>query len=439
MNAVELIIRKREGQALDAEEIRWLIREYVRVRVPDYQMSAWLMAAFLRGLNSDELVALTDAMMHSGEVFDWSAIPGPKSDKHSTGGVGDKVSLILAPLAAACGLVVPMVAGRGLGHTGGTLDKLNSIPGFSVNPDRRRIATLLRRSGVVIAGQTADFVPADWRMYALRDVTGTVESIPLIAASIMSKKLAEGCESLVLDVKVGNGAFMTDRRRARELARTMIDIGTRMGRRVTALLTDMNQPTGRAVGNANEMREAIDCLHGKWPDDLRTVTLALTAEMLMMGGLAKTRDEADVLMQRALDSGTALEKLREIIENQGGDPRVVDRPSLLSLARKRDVIVAPRTGWLTAFDTRGIGLAAGVLGAGRQHKEDAIDYGVGLWLEAKIGDFVETGQPIFLVAHRGGRRWEEARRRLAQCFTIGNDKPRSPRTILERIGDSPRS
>jgi pyrimidine-nucleoside phosphorylase len=433
MRAVELIHAKREGKTLPPEAIRWLVVQYVAGRVPDYQMSAFLMAAFLRGLVAEELGALTDAMMHSGEIYDWRAIPGPKVDKHSTGGVGDKVSLMLAPLAAACGLVVPMVAGRGLGHTGGTIDKLEAIPGFNTGLDRRAIGTALRRVGAVITGQTDRFVPADKKLYALRDVTATVESIPLISASIMSKKLAEGCEGLVLDIKTGGGAFMERRADARALARTMIGIGRAMGRRVQAVLTDMSQPTGWAIGNANEVVEAIGCLRGIWPEDLKKITLAVTGRMLELGGVARDAREAAALMTKALESGAALEKFRAMLQTQGGDPRVVDDPRRLKLAPRRAAVAAPRAGWLATFDTRGIGLAACALGAGRQTKEDAIDPSVGLWARVKIGDRVEKGQPIFEAAYRNARAWEDVRRRLEGCFTITEAPVRPPRAILEII------
>jgi pyrimidine-nucleoside phosphorylase/thymidine phosphorylase len=437
MRAVDLIYAKRQGEELSTEAVGWLIDGYVRGRVPDYQMAAWLMAVFYRGLSGGELRALTDAIMRSGQTFDWSAIPGPKVDKHSTGGVGDKVSLILAPLAAACGLVVPMIAGRGLSHTGGTLDKLEAIPGFNVNLDRRQMERVLRRVGAAIAGQTDRFVPADKKLYALRDVTATVESIPLIAASIMSKKLAEGCESLVLDVKVGSGAFMTTRKRARELARTMIDIGRTMGRRVAALLTDMSQPTGRAVGNANEVIEAIECLKGQaWPRDLKTITLALTGRMLTLGGVARDAKQAGLLMSKALDSGAALEKLRAMVEAQGGDARVVDDPRRLKLAPREGVIVAPRAGWLARLDTREVGRAACVLGAGRQTKEDRIDPSVGLWMEAKIGDRIERGQPLFTARYRRESVWQDARRRLTGCFELREQPVVRSRAILETLEDA---
>jgi len=433
MRAVDLIHAKRQGERLDAEAIRWLIGEYVRDRIPDYQLAAWLMAVFFRGLDGDELAALTDAMLRSGEIFDWSGIEGVKADKHSTGGVGDKVSLALAPLAAACGLIVPMVSGRGLGHTGGTLDKLEAIPGFKVNLTRAQMRRQLARLGVAMMGQTDRFVPADKRLYALRDVTATVESVPLIAASIMSKKLAEGAEVLVLDIKVGSGAFMKTTREARLLGRKMIDIGRKMNRRVAALLTDMNQPLGRAVGHSNEVCEAIDLLRGGGPPDLKEVTWALTARMLTLAGLARDAAAARERLDAAVASGAALDRFRRLIEWQQGDPRVVDDARRLPWARREAVVPAPATGWLTRIDTRQIGLALAALGGGRRTKEDRIDYGVGIDVERRLGDRVERGEPLFRVHYRKQRDWETARRMLTAAVTISEPRKRPPRLIMEEL------
>ncbi|HOE94947.1 MAG TPA: thymidine phosphorylase [Candidatus Sumerlaeota bacterium] len=433
MRAVDLIHAKRQGERLDAEAIRWLIGEYVRDRIPDYQLAAWLMAVFFRGLDGDELAALTDAMLRSGEIFDWSGIEGVKADKHSTGGVGDKVSLALAPLAAACGLIVPMVSGRGLGHTGGTLDKLEAIPGFKVNLTRAQMRRQLARLGVAMMGQTDRFVPADKRLYALRDVTATVESVPLIAASIMSKKLAEGAEVLVLDIKVGSGAFMKTTREARLLGRTMIDIGRKMNRRVAALLTDMNQPLGRAVGHSNEVCEAIELLRGGGPPDLKEVTWALTARMLTLAGLARDAAAARERLDAAVASGAALDRFRRLIEWQQGDPRVVDDARRLPWARREAVVPAPATGWLTRIDTRQIGLALAALGGGRRTKEDRIDYGVGIDVERRLGDRVERGEPLFRVHYRKQRDWETVRRMLTAAVTISEPRKRPPRLIMEEL------
>jgi len=430
VRVVDLIHAKRRGEALSAPDIRSLVDGYVAGRVPDYQVSALLMAIFFQGMDREELTVLTEAMMRSGEVYDWSDIDGVKADKHSTGGVGDKVSLILAPLAAACGLVVPMVSGRGLGHTGGTLDKLETIPGFHVQLSRARMRRQLQKIGVAMAGQSEKFVPADKKLYALRDVTATVESIPLIATSIMSKKLAEGCGVLVLDIKVGNGAFMARAADARRLGKTMIEIGKSMGRRVSATLTDMNQPLGRAVGHANEVLEAIEALQGRCPPDLERVTYALTARMLTMAGLAASPRDAKRMIQRAIGSGAALEKFGQLIEAQGGDRRVLDEPWRLPTAPREAVIPAPRPGWLGGFDTRQIGLAAAVLGAGRATKEDSIDPGVGLAIEVKIGQRVDKGQPVITVRYRKESAWQSASKMLEQAFEVGQEPPRPPRLVL---------
>lgn len=429
MRAVDLIYAKRMGEALAPGSIRHLIHDYVAGGVPDYQMAAWLMAVYFQGLSGEELQALTEAMMRSGDIFDFSSVPAVKADKHSTGGVGDKVSLILAPLAAACGLAVPMIAGRGLGHTGGTIDKLEAIPGFRTRLTQSEIERLLGSVGAVIAAQTDQFVPADKKLYALRDVTATVESIPLIAASIMSKKLAEGADALILDVKVGDGAFMKDEPSARRLAETMIGIGRSMKRKVEALLTDMNQPTGWAVGNANEVIESIECLKGNWPADLKEVTLALTARMLIMGGVATSEAEARAMMERTLGSGAALEKFRQMIEAQGGEPRVIDDYGLLPTAPEEAVITAPRAGWVAGFRARQIGVAAAILGAGRRTKEDAIDPGVGVWAHAKIGDRVEKGQPVFTVRYRQASLWAEAEKMLMESLFI-SEEPTAPATLI---------
>ena len=435
MRAVDLIYAKRQGEALAPAAIEALIHACVKGTIPDYQLAAWLMAVFFRGLDERELSALTRAMMHSGEVFDLSAIPGVKADKHSTGGVGDKVSLILAPLAAACGLIVPMVAGRGLGHTGGTLDKLESIAGYNVQLNGAQLRRQLKKIGVAIVGQTDRFVPADKKLYALRDVTATVESIPLIAASIMSKKMAEGCEALLLDIKVGNGAFMKDLASARLLGRTMIGIGRALGRKVAALITDMNQPTGQAIGNANEVAESIAALQGRWPEDLKEITLALTARLLILAGQAKDEADAQGQMERAIASGAALDKFRALVEAQGGDPRLIDHPERLPLAPKEAVIAAPRAGTLAALDTRAIGVAAAILGAGRATRDAPIDPGVGVWLKARLGERVERGQPIFTVRYRKPGLWDQARPMLEGAITIGDKPGRKRKLILERLDD----
>lgn len=433
MRAVELIAQKRDGQALAPADIRALIAGYTRGEVPDYQMSAMAMAVFFRGLNPEELSAWTDAMLRSGDVLELSHIPGAKVDKHSTGGVGDKISLPLAPLVAACGVRVPMISGRGLGHTGGTLDKLESIPGFRTDLTVERfvgqVADDALRLGLI--GQTEQIAPADKRLYALRDVTGTVESVPLIASSIMSKKLAEGINGLVLDVKVGSGAFMKTEADARLLAETMVGIGNRMGCKTVALLTDMSAPLGRMVGNALEVRESIDILRGGGPADVRALTLRLAIEMLVLGGVS--RDDAEARAVEGLDSGAALKTFRAVVQVQGGDPAAIDDPSRLPTAPHVEPFVATRAGYVTAIDTARIGLAAMCLGAGRARTDDVIDPAVGLEICAKPGDRVEVGQPLAQVHHRA-RGLDDCRARLAKAWTLA-DAPPAPRSlIIDRIG-----
>jgi pyrimidine-nucleoside phosphorylase len=394
MTVVELIERKRDGGTLTGNEIRWLIDAYTNGTVTDYQMSAMVMAVFIRGLSPEELSVWTEAMLASGDVLELSAIPGRKVDKHSTGGVGDKISIPLAPIVGACGVKIPMMSGRGLGHTGGTLDKLETIPGFTTSFTADEFASLLAAHGVVLGGQSEHLVPADRKLYALRDATGTVPTIPLIASSIMSKKLAEDLDGLVLDVKFGSGAFMTDYESARRLAETMVDIGSLRGTRVVAILTNMDQPLGREIGNASEIRESIETLRGHGPVDITELTYALGAEMLMLGGAASSYDEAHQHMIDAVESGRALDKFAEIITAQGGDASVLDHPERLPSAEHQDVITAPKAGWVARCDARSIGVGAMRLGAGRERKEDEIDPGVGVTVEAKVGDRVEAGDVL---------------------------------------------
>lgn len=434
VRTVDLIRIKRDGGTLTAEQIQRLIAGYVAGEIPDYQIAAWAMAVYFNGMNSDELAALTQAMLNSGEVYDLSEIPGPTADKHSTGGVGDKVSLILAPVAAACGLYVPMVSGRGLGHTGGTLDKLESIPGFTTKLSRTRFVRQLKKVGIAMGGQTEKFVPADRLLYALRDVTATVESIPLISASIMSKKLAEGAQSLVLDVKTGNGAFMSKASDALKLAQTLVAIGRSMGRNVSALLTDMNQTLGRAVGNANEVAESIECLKGRGPADLMEVTLALTGRMLTLSGLAKDDANAKAMMQKSIETGAALEKFRQMVEAQGGDPKIADNSKLLPAAPKKRVVGAHDEGYLSEFKTRDIGTAAMLLGAGRAVKTDKIDPAVGIIVRARIGDKVERGQPIYEVHYGDESNLDQAVAMLKQSFAL-ESAPVKPPCLIHRSVD----
>ena len=426
MRVCDLIERKRDGAVLESAAIAELIAEYTAERVPDYQMSALLMAIYLNGLTPPELSAWTDAMLHSGQVLDLGHIPGLKVDKHSTGGVGDKISLPLAPLVAACGVKVPMVSGRGLGHTGGTLDKLESIPGFRTDLSVERFTQQVADLGVCLIGQTAEIAPADKKLYALRDVTGTVSSIPLIASSIMSKKMAEGIDALVLDVKVGSGAFMKTQAEARELAETMVNVGKRLGRKVVALLTDMSQPLGRTVGNALEVRESIEILRGEGPADIRALTLRLAEEMLALGGV----DPAEAA--RALDDGRALEVFRKVTAAQGGDVAVIDNPDLLPKAPVVEPFLAPADGYVTSIDAQQVGLAALMLGAGRQQASDAVDPRVGLVLGARVGDRVSKGEPL-LWLHHDQVGLEDARRRLTAAYRFGDAPVSATPLIIDRV------
>ncbi len=400
MLAIRLIERKRDGGRIEPGEWRALLGAYVAGHVPDYQMAAFLMAVYLRGLDREETTSLTDAMLRSGGALDLHAISAPRIDKHSTGGVGDKVSLVLAPLAASVGIVVPMMSGRGLGHTGGTLDKLDAIPGFRSDLSLAQARAQLDRIGCVLLGQTGEIAPVDKRMYALRDVTATVESIPLIAASIMSKKLAEGLTGLVLDVKRGSGSFLQTLDRGLELAELMIALGESHGCPVVALLTAMDRPLGRACGNALETEEAIQALKGEGPADLMEVTYALAAEMMMLGSLADDRAVALELLQQAIASGAAAEKFKEVIEAQGGNPAVVDDPALLPQAEAIELFRAPRRGFVAQIEPRAVGRGIIALGGGRTTMDGAVDAGVGFVITAKPGDWVEAGEPIASVFAR---------------------------------------
>ncbi len=399
--AIDLIRKKRDGEELSRDEIEAFVRGYTRGDIPDYQASAWLMAAFLRGLNRSETASLTEAMLHSGEVLDLSDFPAAKVDKHSTGGVGDKTSLVLAPLVAAGGLIVPMISGRGLGHTGGTLDKLESIPGFNVNLSIARFREVLKACGCCMIGQTAEIAPADKKLYALRDVTGTVESPFLICASIMSKKLAEGIDGLVLDVKTGSGAFMKTEEESAFLAELLVETGERMGKKMVALITDMDQPLGFAVGNSLEVQEVLQILHGEGPEDLRELCKELAAWMFLVGGRSANLAEAKELAQDLINSGKALAQFREMVELQGGDPETIDNPSLLPKAKHSLEVLSPQAGYVTAIDSEAIGRACVMLGGGREKKEDAIDPAVGIVIHAKISDRVAHGQPLCTIHYNG--------------------------------------
>ena len=432
MRAVDVIRKKREGGALSVEEIDFMV-EGIGHAIADYQWSALLMAILWRGMSDHETAALTDAMMRSGSVVDLSHTHGLKVDKHSTGGVGDKTSLILAPIAAAAGVPVPMVSGRGLGHTGGTLDKLESIPGFRVDLNLDRYKQVLDECGLVLIGQTAEIAPADKVLYALRDATATVESIPLISASIMSKKLAEGIDGLVLDVKTGNGAFMEKLEDSRALAQAMCAIGRGLGKRMRALITRMDQPLGKAVGNAVEVAESIDCLRGHGPADLMDLSIELAAEMVLMGEVASSLDEARERCWRTITDGSALARFRKLVIAQGGDPHAIDDPSKLPQPKGRIEVDSKRAGYVHALDARPIGQASMLLGAGRARIDSKIDPSVGVILHKKVGDRVEVGEPLCTVLVNDDPGIEVALAMIGEAYHIEpSPQPIAP-LIVERI------
>ncbi|WP_428266981.1 thymidine phosphorylase [Haliangium sp.] len=432
----DLLRKKRDGESLQPDEIRHFIAGVADDTIPDYQVGAMLMAVFLRGLDDGELGVWADAMVHSGDVLDLSGIDRPKVDKHSTGGVGDKISLCLAPAVAACGVAVPMISGRGLGHSGGTLDKLEAIPGFRVDLPSDRFIELVDQLGLCLIGQTARLAPADRRLYALRDVTATVESIPLIASSIMSKKLAEGIDALVLDCKVGRGAFMKTVEQARALGEAIRVIGRAAGKRVSVLLTEMDAPIGQAVGNATEVAEAIAVLRGGGPADTRELTVRLGAEMLVLAGVVEQQTEGATRIEAALDGGAGLALFGRVVEAQGGDPRVIDDPdAVLPQAPERLDITASVAGVVTAVDALAVGHAGLALGAGRARKEDQIDHAAGIDILARVGDRVEVGQVVARLRHRG-RGADDAADQVRDAFTIatGEQPARAPGSrIIEEL------
>ena len=433
MRAVDIIASKRDGRALSLEEIRYFVDGVTAGTLPDYQASALLMAVVLRGMTAEETAWLTDAMVHSGVRVDLGDIPGVKVDKHSTGGVGDKTSLILAPLAAACGVPVPMMSGRGLGHTGGTLDKLEAIPGFRVNLSLEEMKAALARAGFAMIGPTAEIAPADRKLYALRDVTGTVESIPLISASIMSKKIAEGIDALVLDVKTGSGAFMKTEADSRRLAESLVTIGKASGVKTEAIITAMDAPLGCAVGNAMEVIECLEVLKGRGPNDLIDVSVELTARMLVLGRVADDLAAADEQARRAIASGAGLERFRRIIEIQGGDPRVVDDYDRLPHVDDRHLVSACRDGYVASIDAELVGRASVALGAGRDRVEDAVDPAVGIRVIAKPGDAVRAGDAVLELHYRDCVRLEAAIRLTNQAITIGDGRPARGRLIVGEV------
>lgn len=427
--AVELIETKRDGGTLSPQAIEWLIRSYTDGSVTDYQMSAMAMAIYFKGLDADELSTWTRAMLVSGDVLDFSEIKAPKVDKHSTGGVGDKISIPLAPLVASCGVAIPMISGRSLGHTGGTLDKLETIPGFTTDLDRVTFRRQLGSHGLVLAGQSETLAPADKKLYSLRDATGTVPSIPLIASSIMSKKLAEGLKGLVLDVKTGLGAQMRALEDSKHLAEIMVGIGNANGVRTVALITDMSQPLGREVGNANEIRESIAVLKGEGPPDVTALTMALGEVMLELAGVDGGRD----LLQSKIDSGEAIKKLKQVAVAQNGDPKVIDDPSLLPQGRYEASLRSPRSGYVQVCDALRIGTVVTRLGAGRESIGDNIDPGVGVTVHKKVGDSVEAGDNLATVVHNDIPLWGEQREALFAAWTVGDQRVAPPQLIVERI------
>ncbi len=434
MRAVDLIVKKREGGELTGEEISFLVDGYVRDRIPDYQMASLAMAVFFRGMSFQETGHLTQAMIRSGELIDLSGLPGPLVDKHSTGGVGDKVSLILAPLAAACGLQVPMMSGRALGHTGGTLDKLESIPGYRTDLTVERFRDVIASCGYAMIGQSERIVPADRQLYGLRDVTGTVESIPLITASIMSKKFAEGAGALVFDVKCGSGAFMKSREQAEALAVSLVRTGESLGRKVRAVITDMNAPLGRKVGNFLEVRESAECLQGSGPPDLMEVTLRLAARMLMLGGLASSLEEAEASCRRALTGGTAWERFLSNVELQGGDPAAVREPGAGPRARYVEPVSAQESGYVGEIDAYLVGLAAGALGASRSRKEDPVLAEVGVELLKVRGEEVGRDEPLCLMHAADRGRLKEAGELMRRAYTLAARAPSGRPLIVKEIG-----
>lgn len=444
MRVYDIIRKKRDGLELSEAELSFVIKGYTTGEIPDYQMSALTMAIFFSGMTPAETVTLTKIMLHSGVVLDLSDIKGPKIDKHSTGGVGDKTSIILAPLIAAAGVKVPMISGRGLGHTGGTLDKLESIPGLRIDLSVQEFRETLKDIGASMIGQTEDVAPADRRLYALRDVTATVESIPLIASSIMSKKLAEGINGLVLDVKVGSGAFMKNIDEARRLAKTMVNIGNSMGVKTVAVLTDMEQPLGKTIGNSLEIKECISALRGKWPDDLREVTLTLGAWMLKIAMMASDFSFHDMDKDADIDklkdgllelinNGAAFKKFAEMVDAQHGNPEVAFKPSLLPHAKIVKQVIIDRQGYILRMDAEKVGIASMLLGAGRRKMDDAIDHSAGIILNKKIGDYVKQGEQIAMFYCNNEDHLKEAEEIFLSSIEVGLEKPDPNDVILEII------
>jgi pyrimidine-nucleoside phosphorylase len=434
MRAVDLIRKKRDSREHTREEIAYLVAGYTKGEIPDYQMAAWLMAVWIRGLSHAEITALTEMMLYSGEIVDHFELPMKKVDKHSTGGVGDKTSLILAPIVAAGGLAVPMISGRGLGHTGGTLDKLEAIPGFNTALSLADFRRVLKECRMGLIGQTSEIAPADKKIYALRDATSTVENIGLICASIMSKKLAEGIDALVLDVKTGSGAFMAKEEDAIRLAELMVDTARRMGKKCVALLTDMDQPLGRMAGHANEVIESIEVLKGRGPADLRELSVELSAWMFYLGARTESVEAGRSLAEEMIASGKALESFRKCIRLQGGDARVIDDYSLMPEAKFRAEITSAKSGCIVATSCRDFGVALAVLEGGRNRKEDVIDPAVGLEFHKRIGDRVSTGEKLVTIHYNSEAKFGEVRKTIENAFIFGEEEPLLPPLIRQVIG-----
>ncbi len=433
-NFIDLIIKKRDNKTLTTDEINYFVKCAVDKDFPDYQISSMLMAMFLNGLDNRETADLTMAMTNSGEILDLSPIEGIKVDKHSTGGVADTTTLILAPLAASCGLPVVKMSGKGLGHTGGTIDKLDSIPGFNTEISSSDAIRLVKKNNIVIMGQTQNLAPADKKLYSIRDVTGTVESIPLIASSILSKKIAAGCDALVLDVKCGNGAFMKDFNSAMELAKTMVDIGESVKKKVIAVITDMNEPLGKNIGNSLEVMEAIEILKGKAEGRLKEVALELGAYMLILGNICATKEEARTKLEENIKNGKGIEKLKELIISQNGNPEIINNYSLLSLSSCKKEIISEQSGYISYMDTYNIGKAASETGAGRKTKDDKIDYGAGIILKHSLGDKIEKGDVIAEIYAKTKEKTENAAKILNSSIKISSEPFKTRKSILKVIG-----
>lgn len=433
MNAIDIIAKKRDGEELSREEIEFFVQGCTRGDNPDYQIAAWLMAVYLQGMSDRETLDLTLAMARSGDMLDLKDITPLTVDKHSTGGVGDKVSLVVAPLVAACGLPVAKMTGRGLGFTGGTVDKLESIPGYRTDLSNAEFRAQLKRIGIVLTGQSADLAPADRKLYALRDATGTVASIPLIVSSIMSKKIAAGADAIVLDIKTGSGAFMKTLKEAEVLAQVLVRVGKQAGRHVVALISDMSQPLGWAVGNALEVKEAINALHEAGPVDFREHCLTIAAEMLMLGGRVADAGDALTLAMETLASGAAWRKFRELVEAQGGDVRAIEEPERLPRARLIEPVQAPRSGYLATADAAEIGLAVVELGGGRKKKEDSIDHSVGVIVHYKVGDLVQKGTPLFTIHANDEGKLAVARERILAAHTFSDTPIQRPPLFYRRV------